>query len=297
MLSQRRSSDSFEWEDSLEAARTAFLDRDGAAASKLFKALKDAAKMAEHCHDQLLDLEPGRLPQDDPMLVDWRNFLSTLYNDMWKVYKTRIDLVKSATGGSLLTTYNDVGRSTRAALYGVKYMDTESSEAEGRERAVESLQKLITVLQAAVAELESKPPPAHQVARNPQNVVSDEPVYVRLVGRIAAGGPTVTDEIIEDSFPLPRQLVGEGTLFILRITGDSMSNVGIIDGDWVVVREQQTAENGEIVVALLDGETTVKTFKRSGGHVWLVPQNQAYQEKLGDQATIQGKVVTVLRRL
>ena len=116
-----------------------------------------------------------------------------------------------------------------------------------------------------------------------------------LVGRIAAGGPILAEEAIEDVFPLPRQIVGEGTLFLLKVVGDSMINAAIADGDWVVVRQQPVAENGDIVAAMIDGEATVKTFKRSGGHVWLMPHNPAYTPIPGDEATILGRVVAVLR--
>ena len=123
------------------------------------------------------------------------------------------------------------------------------------------------------------------------------PVYVPIVGRIAAGGPILAEQDVEAVFPLPRELVGEGELFMLRVVGDSMVDAAICDGDWVVVRQQNTAENGDIVAALLDDEATVKTFKRSDGHVWLMPRNPAYTPILGDHATVMGKVVTVLRRL
>ena len=89
----------------------------------------------------------------------------------------------------------------------------------------------------------------------------------------------------------------DGTLFLLKVAGDSMMNAAIMDKDWVVVREQQVAENGEIVAAMLDGEATVKTFKQSDGHVWLIPHNPAYTPILGDEATILGRVVAVLRRV
>jgi repressor LexA len=123
------------------------------------------------------------------------------------------------------------------------------------------------------------------------------PTYVPVVGRIAAGGPILAEEAIEDVFPLPRELVGQGSLFLLRIVGDSMVEAAITDGDWVVVRQQASAENGEIVAAMLDGEATVKTFRRRDGHVWLLPHNPAYEPILGDDATILGRVVAVLRRL
>jgi repressor LexA len=122
------------------------------------------------------------------------------------------------------------------------------------------------------------------------------PTYVPLVGRIAAGGPILAEEAVEDVFPLPRQLVGEGQLFLLSVVGDSMIEAAICDGDWVVVRQQPVADNGDIVAAMIDGEATVKTFKRTDGHVWLMPHNPAYQPIPGDVATVLGRVVAVLRR-
>ncbi|MFF5987458.1 transcriptional repressor LexA [Prauserella flavalba] len=124
-----------------------------------------------------------------------------------------------------------------------------------------------------------------------------KPAFVPLVGRIAAGGPVLAEEAIEDVFPLPRDIVGEGDVFLLSVTGDSMIDAAITDGDWVVVRQQPNAENGDIVAAMIEGEATVKTFKRKDGHVWLMPHNEAYEPIPGDDATILGKVVAVLRRL
>jgi repressor LexA len=118
---------------------------------------------------------------------------------------------------------------------------------------------------------------------------------VPLVGRIAAGGPILADQVVEDVMPLPRQLVGYGELFMLRVRGDSMIDAAICDGDWVVVRRQNDAENGDIVAALLDDEATVKTFRQRDGHTWLLPQNTRYEPILGDHATIMGRVVSVLR--
>jgi repressor LexA len=131
----------------------------------------------------------------------------------------------------------------------------------------------------------------------PMDIASQEAAYVPLVGRIAAGGPILAEESIEDIFPLPRQIVGEGNLFLLKVVGDSMINAAIADGDWVVVRQQPVAENGDIVAAMLDGEATVKTFKRSADHIWLMPHNPAYTPIPGDEAEILGKVVAVLRRV
>ncbi|MEB7505905.1 transcriptional repressor LexA [Arthrobacter koreensis] len=120
---------------------------------------------------------------------------------------------------------------------------------------------------------------------------------VPLVGRIAAGGPILAEQVVEEMVPLPRQLVGHGELFMLRVSGDSMVDAAICDGDWVVVRRQQTAENGDIVAALLDDEATVKTFRQRNGHTWLLPQNTRYEPIMGDHATIMGKVVSVMRSL
>ena len=123
------------------------------------------------------------------------------------------------------------------------------------------------------------------------------PSYVPWLGRIAAGGPILAEQAVEDVFPLPRQLVGDGTLFLLQVVGDSMIDAAICDGDWVVVRQQPVAENGDIVAAMLDGEATVKTFRRRDGHVWLMPHNPNYSPIDGDFATILGRVTAVLRRL
>lgn len=120
---------------------------------------------------------------------------------------------------------------------------------------------------------------------------------VPLVGRIAAGTPITAEQHVEDVMRLPKRLTGDGELFMLEVHGDSMVDAAICDGDYVVVREQETAENGDIVAALLDDEATVKTFRRERGHVWLIPHNPAYSPIDGTDARIMGKVVTVLRRL
>ncbi|MBA2558915.1 MAG: transcriptional repressor LexA, partial [Propionibacteriales bacterium] len=122
-------------------------------------------------------------------------------------------------------------------------------------------------------------------------------VLVPVVGRIAAGGPILAEQLVEEVFPLPRQLVGDGTLFLLEVRGDSMLDAAICDGDFVVVRQQPNAENGEIVAAMIDGEATVKTFQRRSGQVWLLPHNANYEPIDGTHAAILGKVVTVMRRV
>jgi len=131
----------------------------------------------------------------------------------------------------------------------------------------------------------------------PVAAIDSNMVPVPLVGRIAAGVPITAEQQVDDVVSLPTQLVGSGTLFMLTVSGDSMIDAAICDGDHVVVREQKIAENGDIVAALLDGEATVKVFKQRDGHTWLLPQNSAYEPILGDEATILGKVVTVLRSI
>jgi repressor LexA len=124
-----------------------------------------------------------------------------------------------------------------------------------------------------------------------------EPTFVPVLGRIAAGGPILAEEAVEDVFPLPRELVGEGSLFLLKVVGESMVDAAICDGDWVVIRQQNVADNGDIVAAMIDGEATVKTFKRTSGQVWLMPHNPAFDPIPGNDAAILGKVVTVIRKI
>jgi repressor LexA len=123
------------------------------------------------------------------------------------------------------------------------------------------------------------------------------PKYVPLVGRIAAGGPILAEQAVEEFFPLPRELVGEGDVFMLEVKGDSMIDAAICNGDWVVVRQQPTANAGEIVAAMIDGEATIKSYRQRDGHVWLMPANPAFDPIPGDDATIMGRVVAVLRRV
>lgn len=120
---------------------------------------------------------------------------------------------------------------------------------------------------------------------------------IPLVGRIAAGVPITAEQHVDDVMRLPERLTGTGNLFMLEVHGDSMIDAAICDGDYVVVREQHTAVNGDIVAALLGDEATVKTFRNDNGHVWLIPHNPAYSPIDGTNAEIMGKVVTVLRKI
>ena len=149
----------------------------------------------------------------------------------------------------------------------------------------------------ALEVLPPEQPPTGAELPSESDMTNAQASYVPLVGRIAAGGPVLAEQAVEDVFPLPRQLVGDGTLFMLNVTGDSMVDAAICDGDWVVVRQQDVAENGEIVAAMIDGEATVKTFKQSDGHIWLLPHNASYDPIPGDDVVILGRVVAVMRRV
>ncbi len=142
-----------------------------------------------------------------------------------------------------------------------------------------------------------QPHAAVQAGALPEDASTPEPAFVPVLGRIAAGGPILAEQSVEAIFPLPREIVGEGQLFLLKVVGDSMVDAAICDGDWVVVRSQPTAENGEIVAALLDDEATVKTLSRKRGKTWLLPQNPSFEPIDGDHARIVGKVVAVLRKV
>ncbi len=161
-----------------------------------------------------------------------------------------------------------------------------------RPRAMEVVSSAKAAAKRASAERDSALAAAQETGD-----VTSKTTYVPVLGRIAAGGPILAEEAVEAVFPLPQELVGDGELFLLKVVGDSMVDAAICDGDWVVVRRQATAETGEIVAALLGDEATVKTLKRSKGHVWLMPQNPSYEPIPGDEAQVLGKVVSVLRRL
>lgn len=126
---------------------------------------------------------------------------------------------------------------------------------------------------------------------------SQNMVCVPLFERIAAGTPVMVNPDSEDIMQLPREMVGSGDLFAVRVVGDSMVNANIFDGDCVVVRQQQVADDGDIVAARIDDEATVKTFQRANGHVWLMPQNPAYEPILGDRCRLMGKVVATVHRM
>ena len=142
--------------------------------------------------------------------------------------------------------------------------------------------------------------PSAEPDAGPAGTDPDRPVPVPLIGRIAAGVPITAQQEVEDTFLLPRKIVGHGTLFMLRVAGDSMINAGITDGDYVIIRQQDKVSSGDIVAALIDNlepEATVKTYQQGDdGQCWLMAHNPAYAPIPGDSAEIMGKVVAVLRR-
>lgn len=167
--------------------------------------------------------------------------------------------------------------------------------APGLPRALEIIEANPPAQAEASASIPTVAKPSYYI---PISGISDNATTeVPLVGRIAAGVPISAEQSVDDVFTLPQRFTGKGELFILEVSGDSMVEAAICDGDYVVVRQQNTATEGEIVAAMLDGEATVKVFSRKDGNVWLLPRNENYAPIPGNQATILGKVVTVIRSL
>jgi len=281
------------WERSLDLVRSAFKNQSPTISLVLFQAFADAYKMANHCHDRLLEMRGKPLPE--ATFKEWERFLRTLYNDAWRVYlKKYTPLVKLADPQS---TFEGLRDAAKDALLKLQDMYNGRPTSKVRGELLTKLSHLVTVLEDAKDELGERQG-IREIDDIPAGFAPHEVAYVPLVGRIAAGEPILAEESIEDTFPLPRQLVGEGSLFLLKVVGDSMINAAIADGDWVAVRQQRMAENGEIVAALIEDDVTVKTLRLSDdNHVWLIPQNPLYSPIPGDEVTILGKVVAVLRRV
>jgi repressor LexA len=176
----------------------------------------------------------------------------------------------------------------------------EIGEAVGLQSTSSVRHQLVTLESKGFLHRDANRPRAYIVrgAETPRTGAAEpEPAYVPLVGRIAAGGPILAEERVEELIPIPKQMVGEGEFFALKVVGDSMIEAAICDGDVVVIRQQKQAENGEFVAAMIDGEATVKELKKEANAVWLMPRNAAYEPIPGNDAVILGRVVTVLRRL
>ncbi len=140
-------------------------------------------------------------------------------------------------------------------------------------------------------------PRALEVLRDERAAPAKKVIPLPVVGRVAAGSPLLAQENIEDYFPLPAEFVRGAETFILRVRGDSMVGAGIYDGDYVIVRRQPTAHNGDIVVARLEDEATVKRFFREDGYIRLQPENPALEPILTRDVVIEGKVVGLIRRM
>lgn len=143
----------------------------------------------------------------------------------------------------------------------------------------------------------SRQAPTSAVVEIPATVAEGSETVAPLVGRIAAGAPITAEQMVEDYFHLPTRVTGGGQLFVLEVHGDSMQDAAILDGDFVVVRAQNIAEDGEIVAAMVDDEATVKVLSHRDGHRWLLPKNEDYSPINGDNAVILGKIVTVVRQV
>ncbi|MCP1387238.1 transcriptional repressor LexA [Corynebacterium sp. TA-R-1] len=126
---------------------------------------------------------------------------------------------------------------------------------------------------------------------------ASQPRFIPVVGQIAAGAPILAEENVEAYYPLPEELLADGDLFMVRVVGESMVDAAILDGDWLVVRSQPVAEEGQIVAAMIDGEATAKVFHKDSSGVWLLPRNDAFSPIKGDDAEILGLVVSVFRSL
>jgi SOS regulatory protein LexA len=329
VVPEARSPEAFSWADcqaTLDSVRSTLKGNNPNAATELRRAFIDAYQMAEHCYDQLVEMEPEEaLP--DGAFKDWRIFLAGLFKDAWNVYPKH-SLVKLDKQKDLQVTIGTICKAAEDALFDLLDMHESRNRRPSQRRRplVDKLRKLMTELESARAELE--PPPkvaevhrvedmrkadrteeledadqahhaddANYVTDTPKVIHPTESVPVPLLGRIAAGDPTLAEQSIEEILALPKRLAGQGELFWLKIADDSMINASIANGDWVVVRQDQEAENGEIVAAIIGGEATVKIFNQSDERTWLASHNPAYPEIPADEATILGKVVAVLHRV
>lgn len=308
MPPQEQVSPEFDWEADLSHANAELESASPDAGSALVHAMNSAFRMADMCQRAIArDLH---WQENSATPADWQNFLERVSNDAEFLYPMHLSLLEKGGGSNLQTRFEKIAEAALDAQIQMGLMTRPSSAVQ--KRAVMHLRNLMKHLQAASAMLD----------RSPEGEVTDLPTadngkdggegeegeeippppeaaLVPLVGRIAAGNPDIAEETVEDIFPLPRQVVGDGDLFLLRVHGQSMAGAGILEGDWVAIRQQPVAENGEIVVAMIDGDATVKKYKKSAGQVWLLAQNPDYDydEIPSERAMIVGKVVAVFRKV
>lgn len=134
------------------------------------------------------------------------------------------------------------------------------------------------------------------VITDQDDIIPTNAVNIPLIGRIAAGSPIIAEENIEEYLSFPTSMFGKGDHFALQIRGDSMIDGGIYDGDIAIIKKQNTANNGEIIAALLEEEATLKRFKKSGNKIQLIPENTAYKPIVVNDVTILGKLTAVFRK-
>jgi SOS-response transcriptional repressor LexA len=310
VASEARSSEEFSWaglQENLRRVRLALQANTADVGSLLQSAFSDACRVANYCYDRLSGMEPGEsLPVK--AFEDWREFFKAFEKDTWSVYVNH-STVKVNETKDLLPTIMDISGAAKDTLWGLlDWRESNNPAPSGRRPVVEHLQKLIIALTAALKELQQPPraadvrhveeirkvgkPEEHlgsdqketvedptYAADTPTAAEPDDVVPVRVGWRIAAGNPSTADQSIDEIFPLPNRLIEEGELFWLKIVDEKLINSPIAKGDWIVVRRQPAAEDGDIVAVDIDGETTVRTFNQAG------------------QATILGRVVAVLRRV
>lgn len=292
----------FVWEDSLAQARRALTNGDVNAAAALRDAFATAAQMTKHCEQRVMRVGMRQVRSNE--FPDWEDFLIALSDDAEYLYPEHLDLLAEEGSDSLLNTFHVLSEGALDALLHLQAMNSSTKPTQSaRKAAITALRSLAKDLQAAQVKVPQAAGAENTAAAeapakgDPAGEYPPEAAYVRLLGRIAAGNPNVAEEAVEDILPLPRQIVGEGEVFVLRVSGDSMIGAAIADGDLVVVRRQSTAEDGEIVVAMIEEEALVKTLKRSGKKVSLIAHNPLYPPIDGKHSTIIGKVVGLLRRM
>lgn len=302
MPPQEEVSPEFDWEEDRRAAHTKIESASPEAASALAKALDSAFQMADLCQ-RAIARGPGAWQEKSAPPPAWVDFLESISNDAEFFYSDpgHLSALPKELRDPLLTRFADIAVAALEAQTRITTMPRPSPEAS--KKAVVILRTLMKHLRAAERIL--VPSPEGEVTNlagpgtgeEPEIPAPSEAVLVPLVGRIAAGSPNLAEQAVEDIFPLPRQVLGTGDLFLLKVYSHSMTGAGIMEGDWVVIRRQPVAENGDIVVALVDGDATIKKYEMSGGKVTLLAQNPIYDDILGNRATIMGKVVAVFRKM
>ena len=299
MSPQEQVSPNFDWEGDFNQAKAELQSASPTASSALAKALGSAFHMANICQ-RAIAMGPG-WEGISATSEDWHSFLARLSYDAEFVYPLHLSLLERGDGGDLQARFANIAIAAVDAQIQISTMPRPSLATQ--RKAVMHLRDLMRNLQAATAMLVSSPEgevTGLPIVGNEEELEIEprpEPALVPVIGQIAAGDPNLAEEMVEDIFPLPKQLVGENDVFLLRVRGESMTGAGIVDGDWIAIHRQPVAENGDIVVAIIDDEATVKKCKITDGKISLLPKNPAYSEISGEHAIIIGKVVAVFRKV